>query len=299
MCPRSTPPARTAALAALVAAAVTAGCAVLPKDVGRFGQATVSLTTRFAPLAGRAGQLCRERLVLREAATADSFDARRALEAARVSCRDVIEAERRLIADAGVLQAYGRELAARSGEPVDGTAGDLDAIERVAQEIGGLAGEAVSAVARLARVLHDGLRADATRRLTARTVREAHEPLAAFVAQLRAHARDTVVPAVDDAIDQRRRLLDETLVPASAAAGRDAGPRWPLRLAQVDLMRDLERLQAERRQLEAFDAAAAALVEAHARLRDSFDAPQAPARAEAVRTFVDRLRRLHEAATGA
>lgn len=274
------------------------GCAVVPADVDRFGQATVSLTTRFAPLAGRAAALCRERLVLRDVAAAERFDAERSLASAAQACGPVAAAERRLIADATVLLAYGRQLTAGAAPGTDPEGHDLETLERIGQGVPGPGGGAVSAVARLARVLQHGVRVEARRRLTAQTVRDAHEPLAAFIDQLRAHARDTVRPAVDEAIAMRRRVLHETLVPASAGVGADVVRRWPLRVAQVDLLREIEQLQAEGRQLEAFDRAAAALVEAHARLRDRFDTPDAPERVEAVRVFVERLRELRDAAEG-
>jgi hypothetical protein len=295
---RSRPRPPLARMVPLCAALLAGGCAVLPADVGRFGQATVSLTTRFAPLAGRAAALCRERLVLRDVAGADRFDAERIVATAGQACSSVAAAERRLINDAGVLLAYGRQLAGQDSDIVDPALDELGTLGRIGQGVADAAGGTLTAVVRLARVLQDGARADARRRLTAQAVHDAHEPLAAFVEQLRAHARDTVAPAVDEAIALRRQLLRDLLVPASAGAGSDVARRWPLRIAQVDLLREIEQLQAERRQLEAFDAAAASLVDAHASLRDSFDAPRAPARAEAVREFVDRLRQLHDAASG-
>lgn len=295
---------RPAAGAVLVAVAVLgSGCSVMPRDVGVFGQATVNLTTRFAPLAGRSASLCRDARVLREAAQAVRFDAEASLAQAQAQCRAQAEAERSLIADAGLLQAYGRALAATTATSTEADDGDLGALDRVVEQLGHAGGPALPAALRLARVVRDGLQADARRRLTERQVRAAHEPLVALVAQLREHARRTVLPAVDEAIAARQALLRQTLVPASAAADpaprpADLAARWPLRVAQFDLLRDIDRLQGERRQLLAFDAAADALVAAHARLIDRMDHPDGPARAAALQAFVDRVRALRDAVDG-
>lgn len=288
---------RASWLPAAIAMSLLAGCAAQMQPVADFGASANHLAGAYKPFASGLEDSCEQQQRYVALSAPGNYDDEVVWRDAAAFCAQYKQAGAEAAAIADGLSAYGVALVKLSGARA--TVFDSD-IRQASSQLGAVTrdGEPVIASQELS-IATKALRATALlvaegrlQTLTKSTLQDNQAPLEVVVDAMKRYA-DKIY---DHQLADTRAILDgehASFVAASHAAAASDVPRvLPWRLAQPGLRADIDANKLAHDHVVAFDAAADALVKAHADLVANFDTLHGVMQLKQVQDFVAKVQAL-------